>query len=119
YMLTWFIVISFSCISLAMYMYVLLQGNDYDLNILMERIAEKERQNRDYNAEVSSLNEKIIRYRAYLKRLIVQAKSYRKEKNDIEEELPELKKLKEKWENFELTEEKALAEYKKWKKESV
>lgn len=118
-MLTWTMVIGFTLLGLAVYIYALLHNNVEDQEALLERLEQSYQQNEEMENNVTSLKEEVTNKKEFLRFLVQEAKNFREESRRIATRLPELEAEAVKWEEYELTEKQALAQYKKWKKERM
>ncbi|GAA0292434.1 transketolase [Gracilibacillus halotolerans] len=118
-MLTWIIVVLLTMLSVLFYLFTMLQENESDQEYLKRKLEIDQQEHEAREEEILRLKEVIQEQKMLMKEKIQAAKEYRQQIAEIQETLPGLESELNRWNSFELTEEEAMKQYKKWKKERV
>lgn len=118
-MLTWIIVVIIIMLSMTVYLFMMLEEDQDEHAYLQRRWEQINLQNEERNREILQLQEEILRRKQWLKSHVLAAKDFRHQIIELKAAMPSLERETERWETFELTEQEALRQYKKWKEERV
>lgn len=118
-MLTWIIVVITIMLSMTVYLFMMLEEDQDEHTYLQRKWQNLKLQNEDRNRKIQQLQEEILHRKQWIKNHVLAAKDFRNQIIELTEAMPSLEREAERWETFELTEQEAIRQYKKWKEERV